>query len=211
MLENGDLLAAFIEKEDNAAPRRVVLVNLTTGDEQILGSGLCHYAAPDGNCYNPWYGGLVWDPAGQMFYVDLTYRPVNANYQKNLVRYESDQAGAWTGPIPIMTTNATDPAQFDLAISGVSLNGLISYIYGQELPVNGWQRIWGIADPELCKSELCDGSDGLVQEDGGIGKWTADDTNLFLDNGNLVECLDPYLCTKTRILVRGVHHFDSDL
>jgi len=212
VLENGDLLAAFIEKEDNAAPRRVVVVNLMTGDEQVLSSGLCHYLATDGNCYNPTYGGLVWDPTGQMLYVDLTYKPVDSSYKNHLVRYELEQTGEWVGPLPIMATINTDPPQKDLAVIGVSLDGLVSYTYLERLPTdNGSQRFWGIVNPEDCTSVLCDGLDGLTQGDGGIGKWTADDTNLFFDNWNIVECLDPYLCTNTKILVRGVSRFDSDL
>ena len=211
ILGNGDLLVAMIEKEDNGAPRRVVVVNLTTGEEQILSSGLCHYEAPDGNCYTPWYYSLIWDPAGHAFYMDLRYRRADSHDENYLVRFEHEQASGWSVPQPIMTTVGTDPVQKQLLLEGVSLDGLISYSYLQELPVNGSQFFGGILNPEVCIPALCDGSDGIVAWDGHLGKWTADDTILSLDRGNLVEYLNPFLSTDKRILMRGVREFDSDL
>lgn len=212
ILDNGDLLAALIEKEDNGAPRRVLVVNLTTGEEQILSSGLCHYEAPDGNCFNTRYGSLIWDPAGHMFYVDLTNVSDYSDYQNYLVRYEFDQLGGWFGPQPIMTTVGANPVQKDLKIDGVSLDGLISYTFLEELPVNGSQKFGGILNPETCLPTLCDGLDGIVAWDGHLGKWTSDNTILSFDNRNIVEYLDPLFSTESRILIRGVDtSFDTDL
>jgi hypothetical protein len=211
ILENGDLLAVTLEKKDNEDPRRIVVVNLTTGNEQVLSSGVCHYTDPLGNCYKPRYGNLIWDPIGQMFYVDLTYIPEGLGYQKTIVRYEFEQTIGWSGPQPIVTTIGADPFQQDLTINGVSLDGLISYTFLQDLPNNGAERLAGILDPENCISVICNGVDGVIEGADYFGAWTAEDTILSKDNENLVEYPDPFSSSDTRILIRNIHSFDSDL
>lgn len=213
ILGNGDLLAALIEKKDNDAPRRVVVVNLTADDddEQVLSSGICHYTGSDSNCYNARYGSLIWDPLGHMFYVDMTYIPEGLGYQKTIVRYEYEQTTGWSGPRPIVTTIGADPFQQDLTINGVSLDGLISYTFLQDLPNNGAERLAGILDPEICIPTICNGVDWVIDGADHFGTWTADNTILSMDNGNLVEYLDPFSSSDTRILIQNIHSFDSDL
>lgn len=212
ILDNGDLLAVTIEKEENGASSRVMAVNLTTGEEQVLSSGSCHIEAPDGNCFKPRYQGAVWDPSGQMFYTTLYNVSDYPTYQTYLVRYELDALNSWSGPRPIVTTLGTSPTQRSLSLEGVSLDGLVSYEFTEELQPNGSQRLGGIIDPEICVTALCNGSDGVVAWDGHRGVWTADDTILSFDNGNIVEYSDPIFSTNTIILVSGAGpDFDTDL
>ena len=218
ILENGDLVAATIETplDSDYQSSSIVVRNLITEDEQVLSSGTCHYTDPDENCYKPMFGKLVWDPTGEMLYVDMTYTPEEFVSQRAIVRYEFEQTSGWSGPRPIVTTFGADPIEQDLSVEGVSLDGLIAYTFWQDRPNIGSDRRAGILDPEECLMlDICNGVDGIIEGVDDFGAWTAEDTILSEDNGNLVEYLDPLgVPSNTRILIQNIASgatFDSDL
>jgi hypothetical protein len=208
------LLAALIEKEDNEAPRRIVVVNLSNGEEQEISSGTCHFVDPDDPeelCFGPRYGPLHWDPTGSAFYVAYEHTPETGHYLDYIFRIRSDLNGGWLTPEPIVTNVGTDPFQVDLYIAGVSLDGFISYGYrNPDYSGNASSNLRGILDPGSCSPNPCTGGAGIVME-GRAGRWTAEGTMIFKENGNLHEYIDPSVSEEIRTLITGVDVYDSDL
>lgn len=213
--ENGDLLAAVIEKEDNQATRRITVVNLSNPaePEQVIESGTCFYLGPDGLCYSPRYGYLHWDPTGDVFYVEYQHAPETGFYTDYIFRVSSDLAGGWLPPEPLMTNVGTDPFQRELDLTGVSLDGLVGFeLLNPDYSGNASPHLRGILDPGNCvPANPCNGNDAMYLMEGASGPWTAEDTMLFRDDGNILEYLNPYVSQESRTIVVGAGEFDSDM